>query len=113
MKLHNKVYDVLKWIVVLVLPAFGTFYSALAGIWGFADPDKVVGTITATTLFLGVILGISTLSYNKSGDNFDGTLTVDDSSSETTMYSLDVGDNLDALATKKQIVLKVAPAASQ
>ena len=65
MKLSNKLYDVLKWIALYLLPALGTLYFALAGIWGFPFGEEVVGTITALDTFLGVILGISNAQYNK------------------------------------------------
>lgn len=66
MKISNKAYDVLKWIAQYFLPALGTLYFALAGIWGLPYGEQVVGTVTAVDTFLGVILGISTLQYNKS-----------------------------------------------
>lgn len=65
MKLSNKTYDVLKWIAQYLLPAVGTLYFALAGIWGLPYGEQIVGTITAVDTFLGVILGISTMNYNK------------------------------------------------
>ena len=61
----NKIYDVLKYIAQIVLPAIGTLYFALAGIWGFPYGEEIVGTITALDTFLGVILGISSINYNK------------------------------------------------
>ena len=64
MKLSNKVYDVLKWISMYLLPAAGTLYFALSGIWGLPYGEEVVGTITAVDTFLGVILGISSVTYN-------------------------------------------------
>lgn len=67
MKLNDKVYNVLKWICLIVLPAIGTLYYALAGIWGFPFGEQVVGTITAADTFLGALIGISTLNYNKEG----------------------------------------------
>lgn len=63
--MSNKVYDTLKWIAQILLPALGTLYFALAGIWNFPYAEAVVGTITAVDTFLGVILGISTINYNK------------------------------------------------
>ena len=63
--MSNKVYDILKWIALFLLPAIGTLYFALAGIWGFPYGEQVVGTITAIDTFLGVVLGISTARYNK------------------------------------------------
>lgn len=68
MSMSNKVYDVLKWIAQILLPAIGTLYFALAQIWGFPYAEQVVGTITAIDAFLGVILGISTYQYNKGVD---------------------------------------------
>lgn len=63
--MSNKVYDILKWIAQFLLPAIGTLYFALAGIWGFPYGEQIVGTITAVDTFLGVVLGISTARYNK------------------------------------------------
>ena len=68
MKLSNKMYDVLKWIAMYFLPATGTLYFALAGIWNLPYGEQVVGTITAVDTFLGVLLGISTMKYNKTNN---------------------------------------------
>lgn len=65
MKMTNKVYDALKWIAQILLPALGTLYFALAKIWGLPYPAEVVGTISAVDVFLGALLGISTSQYNK------------------------------------------------
>ena len=63
--LTDKTYDILKWVALVLLPALGTLYFALAGIWGFPYGEQIVGTITAVDTFLGVTLGISTVQYNK------------------------------------------------
>lgn len=63
MELSNKTYDVLKWIAMIALPALGTLYFALAGIWGLPCGEQVVGTITALDTCLGALLGISSASY--------------------------------------------------
>lgn len=68
MKLSNKMYDVLKWIAMYLLPAMGTLYFALAGIWNLPYGEQIVGTITAVDTFLGVLLGISTMQYNKTNN---------------------------------------------
>lgn len=65
MKLSNKMYDTLKWIAMYFLPALGTLYFALAGIWGLPYGEQIVGSITAFDTFLGLLLGISTAQYNK------------------------------------------------
>lgn len=61
----NKTYDILKWVAQYGLPAIGTLYFALAGIWNLPYGEEIVGTITAFDAFLGVLLGISTAQYNK------------------------------------------------
>lgn len=63
--MSNKTYNVLKWVAQYLLPAIGTLYFALAGIWGLPYGEQIVGTITAVDTFLGVILGISTANYHK------------------------------------------------
>ena len=65
MKMDDKVYDVLKWIAQYLLPALGTMYFALAGIWGLPFGEQIVGTIVAIDTFLGVLLGISSNTYYK------------------------------------------------
>lgn len=65
MKLSNKAYDVLKWIAQIVLPALATLYFAISSIWGLPYGEQVVGTITAIDTFLGAILGLSAMNYNK------------------------------------------------
>ena len=61
--MSDKLYDVLKWIAQILLPALGALYFALAGIWNLPYGEEVIGTITAVDAFLGVILGISSKQY--------------------------------------------------
>lgn len=65
MKMSNKVYDILKWIALVALPALGTLYFALSKIWGLPYGTEIVGTISAIDTFLGALLGVSTNVYNK------------------------------------------------
>ena len=65
MKISNKLYDKLKFIAQIILPAAGTLYFTLAGIWGFPYAEQIVGTITAVDTFLGILLGISSAQYKK------------------------------------------------
>lgn len=65
----NRMYDILKWVAQIALPALATLYFALANIWGWPYGEQIVGTITAVDAFLGVCLGISTKMYqNRSGN---------------------------------------------
>lgn len=63
MNMSNRVYDVLKWIVMVFLPAAGVFYSALSKIWGWPYGAEIAGTLAAVTAFLGTILQISSAKY--------------------------------------------------
>lgn len=65
MFMSNKMYNILKWIAQYLLPALGTLYFAIAGIWGLPYGEQIVGTITAVDTFLGVVLGISSVKYRQ------------------------------------------------
>lgn len=69
--MSNKLYDILKYIAQIVLPALGTLYFALSSIWGLPYGEAVVGTITAVDAFLGALLGISTAQYHKKENDAD------------------------------------------
>lgn len=64
--MSNKVYDALKYVAQIVLPALATLYFALAQIWGLPYGEQVVGTITAVDAFLGTLLRLTTIKYEKS-----------------------------------------------
>ena len=68
MKLSNKVYDTMKWLAIIVLPALATLYTALSAVWAWPYSEEVVTTITAVDTFLGAVLCISTATYNKGGN---------------------------------------------
>ena len=65
MKLPSPVYDVLKWIVMIVLPALSTAYVGLAAVWGWPLADEVAKSCSVVCVLLGALLGISTAEYNK------------------------------------------------
>lgn len=67
--MSNKVYDILKDIALVYLPALGTLYGALAAIWGLPFGEEIVATIIAVDTFLGAILKISNVSYKKNLEN--------------------------------------------
>ena len=64
----NRTYDIMKEIAQIWLPALATLYFTLASIWGFPYAEQIVGTISAIDVFLGAILKISTIQYNKGVD---------------------------------------------
>ncbi len=65
MKLNDKLYDILKWVVMIVLPTLETLYVALSGVWGWPMAEEITTTLTAVTAALGALLGISTAQYHK------------------------------------------------
>lgn len=62
--LTGKLYDLLKFIALVLLPALGSAYFALSDIWGLPDGKQVVGSITVVDTFLGGVLHLSNLNYN-------------------------------------------------
>ena len=65
MKLSDKLYDALKWICLICIPALATFYVALAPVWGWPYAEQISITANAVCVLLGALLGISTAQYNK------------------------------------------------
>lgn len=68
MKMKNETYDILKWVAMLLLPALATLISALGTIWGLPWAPQVSDTIVAVNAALAMILGISTINYNKEAE---------------------------------------------
>jgi len=101
----GKLYNVLKFLALVVLPAVGTLYFTLAGIWGLPSAEQVVGTIVAVDTFLGVVLQISSSNYNSS--TAQGTLNILESA-EGKVFNLDLdGDPEYDLEGKDRVVFKV------
>lgn len=101
MNLNNKVYDVLKWVAQIVLPALGAAYFGLASIWGFPYGEQVVGTITVIDTFLGALLGISSVKYKG-----DGVLSVSSENEDKDVYHLDLHVPVEDLPKKNYVVFK-------
>ena len=71
--LSDKVYDILFWIVVIVIPALSVLWTALSQIWGFPYGTETGGTIDAVAVFLGVVMGVSKVQYKKNNTSTDST----------------------------------------
>lgn len=65
MKINDKLYDILKWVAIIVLPALATAYGVIAQIWSLPYQMEIPATITAIATLLGAILGLSSLSYKE------------------------------------------------
>lgn len=66
--MNNKIYDILKWVAIIVLPAAATFVASIFPLWNLPYADAIAQTITAVGTFLGAVLMVSNFKY-KSGDN--------------------------------------------
>lgn len=100
MVFNNNVYDVLKWIAQIVLPAIGALYFGLAQIWGLPYSEEIVGTITVIDVFIGAMLGISSNSYKG-----DGTVSFNP---ETGEVDLELEVDPDSLSdNSKRVVLNL------
>lgn len=66
--MNNKIYDILKWVAIIVLPAVATFVASIFPLWNLPYADAIAQTITAVGTFLGAVLMVSNFKY-KSGDN--------------------------------------------
>lgn len=94
--LSDKAYKFMKWLVLIVIPAFGTFYLALDKFVDVPNEEAVVGVCLVTATFLGTILGISGKNYNTSDARYAGHITVEESADGVKTYSLVVnGDPAD------------------
>ncbi len=102
MVFSDKTYDRLKWIAQYLLPALATLWITLSKIWGLPYGTEIGGTISAIDLFLGVVLGIS--SHNYTGD---GTMIVNADDPNKDVYTLELNDDVEALADKKRITFVV------
>lgn len=61
--LSNKVYDVLKWVAILLLPALGKCIEGIFGVWGIPYGPQIAETLEFVSVFLGAVLGVSTIRY--------------------------------------------------
>lgn len=104
--MSNKLYDFLKWVALVLLPATGTLYFALSQVWGFPAGEQVVGTVVALELFLGTLLGVSNSTYKRSGAAYDGDLVMGEGESANS-WMLDFTTSLDDIPEQERVVLKV------
>jgi hypothetical protein len=103
----SKLYNFLKQLALIGLPAVSTFYFMLGETWEWDNTTKVIGTIAAIQVFLGAILGLSSRAYNKSDARFDGDLIASENEDGNKTFLLDLKSDPEELPAKKQITFKV------
>lgn len=108
MQLSNKVYDFIKWLVMVVLPAVSAAYFGLGAIWGLPAIEQVVGTIAVISTFLGALVGISTKQYRSSGSAYDGEILLVEDPGGVRQANINVtGDPEELLLNNDSLLFKV------
>lgn len=105
----NELYNKLKFVALVLLPALGTMYFALDSLWGWNHGLQVVGSISAIDTFLGVVLHLSTNQYYKNGSNFDGTMHVSETDTAT-QFQLELNGDPADLPGKHSVAFNVSKA---
>lgn len=105
--LNDKQYGFVKFLTVILLPASGTLYFSLAGLWGLPAAEQVLGSILAFETFIGVVLGVSTKQYNDSDAKYSGEINVHHAPSGKKVYSLDLNHSPEEIDKKDEAVFKV------
>lgn len=90
--MSNKVYDVLKWVALIAIPAASALYVTLSGLWGLPHATEVAGTLAAVGTFMGVLLGVSSSKYQ--GNTPSGTLHVSENQDIHAAFEKPVADML-------------------
>lgn len=65
MKLPDKLYNILKWVALIALPALGVFYFTLSKIWGLPYGAEITATLDAVALLIGTLIGVSHYTIKK------------------------------------------------
>ena len=65
MRLSSKIYEILKWISVIALPAFGTLYFVMSEAWNLPYGSQIQTTLDAVGTFIGTLICVSTYNYRK------------------------------------------------
>lgn len=105
----SKLYDVLKYVAIIALPALATFWTVVGAVWNAPHTDEVVKTIVALGTLLGALLVLTTIKYNSSDARFDGSVFVQETppgeDDQITHFNLD--PTPEEAANKGEVRLKV------
>ena len=61
--LPDRVYDVLKWVAIIALPAFSIFYARIGAVWQLPYTEQICETLDAVAVLLGALLCVSAIQY--------------------------------------------------
>lgn len=65
MKMNDKIYNVLKWVALVALDAFGIAYKGLASVWGWNYGEQVMQTCVILSVLIGTLIGVTSATYNR------------------------------------------------
>jgi hypothetical protein len=105
--LSDNVYNALKNITQLWLPAFGTLYVSLASLWGLGRPEAVAATCLALATFFGVILRVTNNAYVRKGIGQVGAIVVTQPTPDSLSYSLELDGDPADLKDMSQVTFRV------
>lgn len=106
--LSNKVYNGFNWFVQLIMPAAITLYATLATIWHWDHVNEVTSSVSALTVFAGIMLRASNKSYINSDARFGGNIIVTENEEGIKTYLLEVNGDPAAISDQKEITFKVS-----
>jgi len=105
----SKVYDALKFLAQILVPALGTLYVALAAIYSWGHVDEVAGTVVAVDTFLGVLVSYLKLKYDASDKKYDGEINVIERPDGKTIMDMQLNKHANPADIKdeKQVLFRV------
>lgn len=105
--LTNQVYDTIKNVVIIVIPAVSTFYLTIAKLWDLPGAEAVVGTLGALALLLGSLLKLSKRSYDVSDEKYDGEIILKTTEQGRVVQRVEANGTFDEIAAKGEVLYKV------
>lgn len=104
--INDKVYDAVKNGAMVVLPAAGALYAALATVWGWPNAENVVGSVAAVNVFLGVLAAVLKRKYDAAESKYDGSLEMSETD-ERQLFQLVLNGDPEELKRKDAVVFQV------
>ena len=108
--LSNRLYDVLKWVTMIGLPAIGTALLAISEIWNVEYGPEVAETINVIILMFGTMVGVSTAQYNRKKameKPEGGVLEVGTDGTDVTLHKLEIDMSPEEIASRDEVVFRI------
>ena len=108
--LTNRLYDILKWVTIIGLPAIGTALLTVGEIWDLSYSPKVAETINVIILMFGAMIGISTSQYNRDSlieKSKAGTLEIGMDGDDVTLEKLKIEMSPEEIVKREEIVFRI------